>query len=282
MVGAHAFHRTILEQPDADGPRLVFADWLEEQGDPHAELIRLQCELASQPEERRCESLKARERELVEAHDADWLKPIRDLGLQGRFRRGFLEVAISGVRLFLDTADRLFAHPWVLHVHLRDGLADLEDIAELAASPHFARLQRLELNGCRIGNEGVRKLAESPFPCRLKELCLTRVQLSTVGLQVLVQKLDLSRLSVLELRSNGIGAGGALALARASALTALERLDLSYNNLGTVGGEYLAESHYLGRLKDLFVRGNGIGRRGQKALRRRFGYRVHLGNISPF
>ncbi len=284
MVGANAFHRTILEQPDVDGPRLVFADWLEEQGDPHAELIRLQCELAGQPSDAaRREALKARERELVEAHEADWLKPIRDLGLQGRFRRGFLEVAISGVRLFLETADRLFAHPWVLHVHLRDGLADLEDIAELAVSPHFARLQKLELNRCRIGNEGVRKLADSPSCCRLSELCLNRVQISTVGLQVLVQKMDLSRLLVLELKSNGIGAGGALALARSPGLPRLERLDLSFNNLGTVGGEYLAESRYLGHLKDLFVRGNRVGRRGNKALRRRFGYRVHLGNIErPF
>src|SRR5262249_9451115 len=250
-------------------PRLVFADWLEEQGDPQAELIRVQCELAGKPDEWRREGLKGREHDLLEARDADWLKPIRDLGLQGRFPRGLLEVGVSGGRPFLDTAERLFSRPWVLHVHLRDGLADVEDIAELAASPYFSRLQKLELNRCRIGNEGVRKLAESPFPCHLTELCLNRVQISSVGLQILVQRMDLSRLMVSELKSNGIGAAGALALARAPGLTRLERLDLSFNNLGTVGGEYLAESRYLGHLEDLFVRGNGIGRRGNKALRRR-------------
>lgn len=39
--------RTIIEFPDDDTPRLVFADWLDEHGDPErAEFIRVQCELA--------------------------------------------------------------------------------------------------------------------------------------------------------------------------------------------------------------------------------------------
>lgn len=40
------FIRTIHNNPDDDGPRLVYADWLEEQGEcDRAELIRVQCEL---------------------------------------------------------------------------------------------------------------------------------------------------------------------------------------------------------------------------------------------
>lgn len=42
--------RAILEHPAADAPRLVYADWLEEHGDTqHAELIRVQIELANLP-----------------------------------------------------------------------------------------------------------------------------------------------------------------------------------------------------------------------------------------
>jgi uncharacterized protein (TIGR02996 family) len=42
-----AFLRAIIEHPDDDGPRLVYADWLDEQGQAaRAELIRVQCELA--------------------------------------------------------------------------------------------------------------------------------------------------------------------------------------------------------------------------------------------
>lgn len=41
-----AFLRTICDRPTDPGPKLVFADWLEEQGDPWAELIRTSIELA--------------------------------------------------------------------------------------------------------------------------------------------------------------------------------------------------------------------------------------------
>lgn len=40
------FLREIRAYPDDDAPRLVFADWLEEQGDPRAGFIRAQCALA--------------------------------------------------------------------------------------------------------------------------------------------------------------------------------------------------------------------------------------------
>ena len=36
----------VLEAPDDDAPRLAYADWLEEHGNPLGEFIRAQCELA--------------------------------------------------------------------------------------------------------------------------------------------------------------------------------------------------------------------------------------------
>jgi uncharacterized protein (TIGR02996 family) len=40
----------VVRAPDDDGPRLIYADWLEERGDPaRAELIRVQCALAAGP-----------------------------------------------------------------------------------------------------------------------------------------------------------------------------------------------------------------------------------------
>jgi len=42
-----ALLRTVIEQRDEDAPRLIFADWLEENGESdRAEFIRIQCELA--------------------------------------------------------------------------------------------------------------------------------------------------------------------------------------------------------------------------------------------
>jgi uncharacterized protein (TIGR02996 family) len=41
------FLRAIIADPDDDGLRLIYADWLEEQGDPRGELVRLQCWLTN-------------------------------------------------------------------------------------------------------------------------------------------------------------------------------------------------------------------------------------------
>ena len=72
-----AFLADILEHPDDDTPRLVYADWLEENGDTddalRAEFIRVQVKLAHGPDE----CLHRRERELWEMSggDKEWLIP---------------------------------------------------------------------------------------------------------------------------------------------------------------------------------------------------------------
>ena len=40
-----AFALAVVAEPDSDVPRLVFADWLDEQGDARGELVRVECEL---------------------------------------------------------------------------------------------------------------------------------------------------------------------------------------------------------------------------------------------
>ena len=278
MTAVEPFLRTILEQPEIDGPRLVFADWLEERGEAHAELIRVQCEMAPlAADDPRRGPLLERERDMLRERDDEWLAPVRAMGLTARFRRGFLEVMVTGIRTLLETGERLFALPWVLHVHLRDAAADVDDVAELAASPFIARLQKLDLSRSLLGSDGAFKLAASPFQCRLTHLTLNHIHLHTFGLQAILEKMDVRRLEELRLYGNGIAAAGGKALANSSKLRALRVLDLSYNSLGTIGGEYLAEARCLGQLRALFVRGNRIGTRGKKALRSRYGPRVHLG-----
>ena len=43
------FLAQIAANPDDDALRLVYADWLEERGDPRCELIRLEAEMAHLP-----------------------------------------------------------------------------------------------------------------------------------------------------------------------------------------------------------------------------------------
>src|SRR5205823_4967842 len=91
------FLRDIVETPDEDAPRLIFADWLEDHGQPErAELIRVQCELArpstSTP---RQDELRAREKKLVKAHGQRWLGPLIDRVKNWRFQRGLAHVEMG-------------------------------------------------------------------------------------------------------------------------------------------------------------------------------------------
>lgn len=87
MNTAADFLRTIIEKPADDGPRLIYADWLEEQGDTaRAEFIRTQCELArighNHPDNSRvhefgsvcpqCHQLILQEKELLRRHVGGW------------------------------------------------------------------------------------------------------------------------------------------------------------------------------------------------------------------
>ncbi len=63
MTREQAFLEAILDDPDDDTPRLIFADWLSEHGeDDYGSFIRVQCELAT---------LERQEVELFN-EDADW------------------------------------------------------------------------------------------------------------------------------------------------------------------------------------------------------------------
>jgi uncharacterized protein (TIGR02996 family) len=49
---ANDFLHAIWKSPDDDTPRLIFVDWLDENGDPErAEFIRVQCRLERTPED---------------------------------------------------------------------------------------------------------------------------------------------------------------------------------------------------------------------------------------
>jgi carbon storage regulator len=69
-----AFVQAVQGNPDDEGLRLVFADWLEERGDPLGELLRIQCALVRRPAQdpRRWE-LEQRERVLWQEHLDDWI-----------------------------------------------------------------------------------------------------------------------------------------------------------------------------------------------------------------
>ena len=73
MNNHNPFLDAIRETDSDDTPRLIYADWLEERGDPRAEFIRVQCELAKlQPYHERYAELHPREQELLDQYEAQW------------------------------------------------------------------------------------------------------------------------------------------------------------------------------------------------------------------
>src|SRR5437762_14204641 len=83
---------TILDNPRDDGPRMVYADWLEERGDQRGEFIRVQLELARlMAADTKRERLADRDSELLSRHGEEWRAEIPEWARQGcEFRRGFV------------------------------------------------------------------------------------------------------------------------------------------------------------------------------------------------
>src|SRR5262245_52930609 len=113
MAQEDAFLEAIIRDPDDDGLRLIYADWLEEHDDPRGEFIRVQCALARLPDDDpRRRELVVREQELRDAHWQRWLGPLAKLpghyAWIWQYRRGLLEHVTLPARPFLEHADELF------------------------------------------------------------------------------------------------------------------------------------------------------------------------------
>ncbi len=79
-----AFVAAVLADPADDAPRLVYADWLEERGDPRAEFLRVEWELLKLPPgDARVPALRTRLEELHRGLDPDWVALARLSGLRG-------------------------------------------------------------------------------------------------------------------------------------------------------------------------------------------------------
>src|SRR5581483_842000 len=94
MRDDEAFLRAIIDNPDDDLPRLVYADYLDEHGDPErAEFIRLQCDFARSPlaDEPRRKKLWDRQWDLLTQHRERWAGSLGAISHELIYRRGFVE-----------------------------------------------------------------------------------------------------------------------------------------------------------------------------------------------
>jgi uncharacterized protein (TIGR02996 family) len=292
-----AFLADIVANPDDDTPRLVYADWLDENGDPdRAEFIRAQIELhrlaADSP---RYAELLARQRLLLEANKEAWeagLPKAPGIGWW-RWSRGFVSgVRISSAKACRDHGATLFAATPIQELEL-GGQVTARTLPGILASPWLASLRRLAvfrlslgeasaqaiaycpglaglrslfLGSCGIGPSGAAALARSPHLKHLRELHLAGNPLGDEGVDRLVSSPLLGQVEVLHLHSTQLGHAGIAALARSSYVSALRELLLGNNRIGDFGARTLAGSSQLKSLALLTLIANGITDSGAEAL----------------
>jgi uncharacterized protein (TIGR02996 family) len=126
MHDGDALLAAIIAHPDEDTPRLVYADWLEENDQPErAEFIRLQISTAKLPNRMKSGAvmpprMHPRESALLKEHRNEWIGPLAQIlpKAQFDFWRGFVEAVLTSPELYLRHASELFATTPVRDIRL--------------------------------------------------------------------------------------------------------------------------------------------------------------------
>jgi uncharacterized protein (TIGR02996 family) len=271
-----ALLRAVLAAPDDDAPRLIYADWLDEEGDcDRAEFIRVQIALARTDEhDPRYRELHQRESDLLQGGNYNrWVAPLEDLAQQWTFRRGFVEAVEVAAAVFLRCGERLFDAAPVRSLKLvRAGLSG----PRLAVYPALAHLVALDLSGAHLWASHLAILLASPHLAGLRDLSLAHNNLGQSGANLLTDLPILDSLTRLDLANNRLRNAGAVRVAACPRLAGLRTLGLGFNGIGVEGANALAASPYLDNLSVLDLVGNHSIDFGRQALRERFGDRVRL------
>lgn len=264
MAHADAFLKDILAHPDDDAPRLIFADWLEEQGDTssvaRAEFIRVQCCLVTGelPSQQRNELVR-RQNRILDQWDKEWVRPIRRVVKNWEYRRGFIDEVGMVADKFLAHASRLFRRLPIQHLRLWPqkcprsiAIAEPINMAELADNKYLRHLRSLDLSECQLESRDVRALVVSEHLTRLTELNLSFNRIGDAGIRALMSSPLLGRLERLDLCGNDVGASGLRVLARALEKLdqspdglRLQRLEIFAHTLTTAARRVIAESRLL-------------------------------------
>ena len=232
MLDREPFLKAIFAAPADDLPRLVFADWLEENGDPTwAELIRVGChwpQLPSGEPERgelmaRCEELLAARREM---NDGATLGAGLDRGFAASTRIVIDPYTLADCNTFRSNA--VHNHPeWYGATRLKligGQIAIPEPLRTILASPVTELITELDLSGREV------EVADTVFP--------------DPGAAYGVRLIDFTRHPSIHPRMVDALAG----MRECRRLTAL---DLRNNDLDNMALNALADSPYFTRLKKL-------------------------------
>lgn len=272
MNEEQAFLQAIVDNPDDDAPRLIFADWLEERGDKdsraRAEFIRVQFALRDLPPEHPLRpQLEERERDLLLAYEKSWLAPLQSQCRVDRcsFGRGFVE----GVRLRLDhlaeDGDKLFALTPIqdICVYFYGSESEYEkNLKTITASPYLRRVRGLHfayLSGFGLRGPSLQGLLSSAHLSTLRVFSFSRYASPDVVPHFLDTASFLPGLRELRLDGPAVDTHGLQQLLGSSRLASLTTLDIKSYSPNPVEMEAIANSPFLDRLETLHWTENGGG-----------------------
>lgn len=253
----------IWANPDDDVPRLVYADWLMERGDPRGEFIRLQVESAALPEgnPRKLE-YERRAAAVMHAHRLEWTPEVSPK-FEWRFVRGLpAAVKLAAVDLpeFVDAlAEVRGLETFELNFH---GVSDTDVAAWSRVFSHrvFETLRSLRLTW-HVPQVLVPRLVEQPWLQRLESLQLSWTMLHEDAWRALGDAGPLRHLQTFDIGLSGATDESVQALGDRP-WPKLKRLRLAANQLGTAACEALVRPGVFPHLEELDLSGNRIGKRG--------------------
>ena len=270
MTDLEALYRAILDHPDDDTPRLIYADALEDTGAAdRAAFIRLQVEAA------RCEeydppAIRVRCFRGNAPPGIDWLAELPDLpdGLRWAtppFRRGFpAEIEARDGAAFVAHAESLFALAPV--DSLRFDATRVAEADALVACRSLGRITRLEYPE-GLSGPFARQLLNSPHLTRLTELVVGPRMTVQAAAQALVRSRAFSRLTALSWRDDHRRGGSIVTeLSRHPQPPMLKRLDLSGNRITAERVTRLVAAPVFAVVEVLNLSDNNLGPEGLQAL----------------
>ena len=244
-----SFIAEIIENPDDDDARLIFADYLEEHGDPRAEMIRLQFEMADLTRwDPKRPKLRKRELSLLKEYGGFGMTPIgvRPLGSRG----GFLDAVEVTVARFLKLYEQIFAQAPVREVLLR---SKSKKFGELATCEGTSRIRRLTLKGTQATDDQLVELFASPNVSNLSGLEIRQTGHGDRVADAIAMSPHLGGLR--ELRLNGFRGNAIHFIARSATLKHLEHLSVGLWTRSEADLTVIADSENFGGLISLVFSG---------------------------
>jgi uncharacterized protein (TIGR02996 family) len=244
----------IVADPDNRAARQVYADLLQQEGDPRGELIAAQLARSALKTRAGAKALLAREEAILKTHKKKWIAFAAAKGARWEFRNGFAE------KLSLDAADLVRAGNVIFATEpvLELSVWKIDELAPVLALPGLARVRHLTLARSKLSHADITALASATTLGAVEVLDLGESGLGDAGLATLARSRALPRLRELRLRQCELGSAAMEALADAEWAGSLAVLDLFVNTIGDAGMRALVASKRLGKLASLVLSGNGL------------------------